>query len=443
MSDKQKNIDQIFKDKLENIEVVPDPSVWNSIEASLDKKRRKAVIVWIKRSGVAAVVAIAFALGWFFSERTIDRTFVSEVQPEYTINPFKITANQPVHLRIVKSGYKKIEGRTDYMLVAEQRKEEENDLYRMSAKSMRIYSPGIKEPKLSMLKDELSTLDRQIIAMNLAQIEDEKLTENSKGRWMVGAQVAPSYTFNTEAPSKNAQYELFETVNSAENVTSDYQSTFAGVINVAFEKNSRLKFETGIGYRSITQSLGTYNVTNGNNNLLSFADFYASELKSATVNTITMQTDLGVATVSLPSGTQVSTTQARIYNSPVQNAAFEDYDVNQYANYLEVPFNIFYKLLDKKIDISAIGGVNTNILMNDYLTLNGTNNNYKGGEIIGLNTLTFSSNLGVGIEYEWMKRIRLSLEPILKIQLNSLNKSAQFNARPLNFGLYSGLRYVF
>ncbi len=444
MSDKQKHIDQLFKDKLENFEMSPDPSVWNSIEASLEKKRRKNAFIWLQRSGVAAVVAIAFALGWYFSSRTIESPIYSEVQNEYLFYPFVISANEPTNLKIAKSDFKRIDFPLRAFAVTKRMNLAQNSLQQLDTKSAKIQFKDNLTPELVKPKGDLSEIDRQIIAMNLSSMEQQSHLKKSQGKWIVGAQVAPSLAFKSGSKDNEMIYADFDGVASRSSLYSgEYKSTFAGVVNVAYEQNNRLKFETGVGYRTLTQDLGSYNITNQNSNLLSFSNSFVSDLKSAAVNNITVNTDLGVATVALPNGAQVSSMHAEVVNSAKMNADFEDFKVNQYANYLEIPFNVVYKLIDKRIDINAIGGINTNILLNDYLTLNGTSKNYKGGEIIGLNAVSFSSNLGMGFEYDLMRQIRISLEPIMKIQLSSLNSSSQFEARPLTFGLYSGLRYVF
>lgn len=68
----KKNLDKLFQEKLSNFSEVPDQKVWQSIDASLDKKKksRKVIPIWWKFAGVAAVLAIAL----------------------YIINPFEDTA---------------------------------------------------------------------------------------------------------------------------------------------------------------------------------------------------------------------------------------------------------------------------------------------------------------------------------------------------------------
>ena len=51
-----KNIDQIFRDKLENIDESPSDRVWKNIENQLkEDKKRRIIPFWWKLSGVAAI----------------------------------------------------------------------------------------------------------------------------------------------------------------------------------------------------------------------------------------------------------------------------------------------------------------------------------------------------------------------------------------------------
>lgn len=59
----KKNLDKLFQEKLSDFGEVPDEKVWNAIEASLNKKKRKRVIpIWWKLGGIAAVLALALVV---------------------------------------------------------------------------------------------------------------------------------------------------------------------------------------------------------------------------------------------------------------------------------------------------------------------------------------------------------------------------------------------
>ncbi|MFT5250842.1 MAG: hypothetical protein ACI93P_002585, partial [bacterium] len=61
---KNKNIDELFKERFKNFEATPSPDVWNKIQAKLkEKDDRKLIPLWIKLGGIAALLALVFTLG--------------------------------------------------------------------------------------------------------------------------------------------------------------------------------------------------------------------------------------------------------------------------------------------------------------------------------------------------------------------------------------------
>jgi len=62
MSDK-KNIERLFQEKFKDFEAVPQPEVWDRIEAELKKKKkRRAIPLWLKLSGTAAILLIGLLI---------------------------------------------------------------------------------------------------------------------------------------------------------------------------------------------------------------------------------------------------------------------------------------------------------------------------------------------------------------------------------------------
>jgi hypothetical protein len=121
----------------------------------------------------------------------------------------------------------------------------------------------------------------------------------------------------------------------------------------------------------------------------------------------------------------------------------QNFEYQQQAQYVEVPMVLRYNLIDKRIGMNLLGGINTNFLVNNLVQLANESEIIANGKIEGLRAVTFSSSLGVGVNYELTKRFNLSLEPTLKVQLNSLNANSNFDSRPYTFGIFSGIAYRF
>lgn len=63
MSEK-KNIERLFQEKFKDFEAIPSPEVWDNIEAKLkEKKKRRVIPLWLRLSGVAAILLIGFMIG--------------------------------------------------------------------------------------------------------------------------------------------------------------------------------------------------------------------------------------------------------------------------------------------------------------------------------------------------------------------------------------------
>ena len=60
MSEK-KNIDRLFREKFKDFEVAPPDYVWENIRETLqEKNKRRVVPLWIRLSGVAAILVVGF-----------------------------------------------------------------------------------------------------------------------------------------------------------------------------------------------------------------------------------------------------------------------------------------------------------------------------------------------------------------------------------------------
>ncbi len=85
----KKNIDKLFQEKFSDFSEVPEEKVWQSIETSLDhkKKSRKAIPLWWKFAGVAAVLAIALYVINPFEDTHITTPTVTDIEtPEKKTN---------------------------------------------------------------------------------------------------------------------------------------------------------------------------------------------------------------------------------------------------------------------------------------------------------------------------------------------------------------------
>jgi hypothetical protein len=116
--------------------------------------------------------------------------------------------------------------------------------------------------------------------------------------------------------------------------------------------------------------------------------------------------------------------------------------LNHRMGYLEMPIEASYKLFDKNFDISLIGGLSTMFLTDNTITAYSDGFIGNLGSANNLNDIHFTSNVGIGVRYQFLKSFCFNFEPTFKYQFNTFNNdSGRF--RPYFFGLYSGVSFKF
>jgi hypothetical protein len=60
-----------------------------------------------------------------------------------------------------------------------------------------------------------------------------------------------------------------------------------------------------------------------------------------------------------------------------------------------------------------------------------------------MNTIIFSSTLGMGMEYNFSGNLSLNLEPTFRYYINPFNNIPGMSIHPYTFGIFSGLSYKF
>ncbi len=116
--------------------------------------------------------------------------------------------------------------------------------------------------------------------------------------------------------------------------------------------------------------------------------------------------------------------------------------LNQSIAYLEVPVEMKYALVDKKIGVNMIGGISTLFLQGNEISIEAGDFETPIGEANNLNDVSFSGNIGIGVDYNISDQFEINLEPIFKYQFNAFNDNAN-NFKPYYFGVYTGVSIKF
>lgn len=255
----------------------------------------------------------------------------------------------------------------------------------------------------------------------VAQInEEEEIIEKEelKNRWNVMPNIAPVY-FNTlgEGSSFDGQFngnDKTGRVNMSYGIAASYNvtnklSVRTGInrVNVGYNTNDVLIYDglenSSPGDRPIKSI--NYNANSQNTVIISADDFAFSQVPNILSNTI-------------------------------------DASLDQRLGFIEVPLELAYKVSDKKLGISVIGGVSALFLDNNevYSTLNG--NSTLLGEANNINETSFSANFGLGLDYKLSDKFDINLEPVFKYQMNTFQDTSG-DFQPFIIGVYTGFSFKF
>jgi hypothetical protein len=81
----KKKLDELFRDTLSDFKEAPNDSVWASIEASLDKKKKKRVLpLWWSLSGVAAALLVGFLIFNPFNKNSTTEQIITNTEQNNT-----------------------------------------------------------------------------------------------------------------------------------------------------------------------------------------------------------------------------------------------------------------------------------------------------------------------------------------------------------------------
>lgn len=289
-------------------------------------------------------------------------------------------------------------------------------------------------PKVpAVQKDSLLMLPERGIA-----IDPETDREDQSGKWQLGASLSPLYNYRDVTSQDDYSKAL---ANSSETA----RLTFAGGVQVNYQQSKRLTVESGLYYTRMGVNIGDYsNFRNG---------WFSDRLDAApgsVENVVSISNSMGKIVsasndlfVSNNSGTEAVADYHMLYPElmMVENSIVENF--SQSLEYLEIPLNIKYLVLDRSVQVQLIGGVSTNVMINNSVSAH----TGEGAVVIGasqdLRSLNYSGNAGIGIIYDLFESFSLSVEPKFRYYLYSVNKGQLPSTRPYTFGLYTGVNYTF
>ncbi len=280
----------------------------------------------------------------------------------------------------------------------------------------------LEEKTENTTEDASPTIEEALTSAEDGEDYDEK--EEVKDRWSITPNVSPVY-YNSLGNGSSIHQQF-------DNNSKSGQLNMSYGVNASYALTNRLSVRSGIKsvnvgyntndvvvYRSLTQTGGS---------ALPMAS-------SSTLRNIDLKDS--AQGISVISGENLAFSQ--VPNVVAQNL---DSSIEQEMSFVEVPVELEYKISDKKVGLSVIGGFSAMILNDNSVYTNVNDQRTLLGEANNINDISYSANLGVGLGVKVSEKIDLNFEPSFRYQIKTFN-NASGDFKPYIIGVSSGLKFKF
>jgi hypothetical protein len=460
----KKNIDQLFNERFANHQADPPSHVWDKVQARLEKDKKDRVIaIWWRTAGVAASLALIISLAGLLD--ATQSNVVVEQQQNIEQSP---AANPKIDKAL------EINLRQDKPRVATSNNAAQNNAIKPQVKSsdntVSKNKPNVlKTPENAVVK-LVAKKDAGVLSKNFPVISENKEIINTETVVPTGSStvIASKEKISPEETEKQSIYDAIEEQKQlvskeavanntnpqenlweiAPNIAPVYYNTLSqgSSIDASFADNSqsgdvnisygigvryalsdRLKIRSGISNVALSYSTSGIELGDGPVSLALKTIDYASE---------------GVVVIAQDLGTFSSQNQDGTFGDITPKSTNGEAFINQNISYYEVPLELSYTLFDSAFGLDVIGGVSTLLLGNNEVSVTAGSYNEVLGSANNLSSLSFATNIGLGLHYKMSSKFRLNVEPMFKYQLNPYTDSS-VSFKPYYLGVYTGLSFKF
>ena len=450
----QKNIDRLFQEKLKDVEMIPNPEVWNAIEKKLHKKKKRVFPIWWFSSGVVASLVLGFFMLFNNSKESsedaiIENPIITEehvkpigeekkqdllpVQKDNTVVDVVLEKGNNKNKKREKRNINKTWASAKVVRGEIERNVSQGEL--TAEKNRKIYKEGDVKGESSLTKialekeqkvEEANTREekrKDFIAEMKKKNQQEFLKEENKksNKWKVNPVVGITHS-NT----------LTETSIIDENFNFSGENNIAYGINVENVINDKWSIKSGVQLQKMSFSSNINRVFALKIVDISSANDVISGVESTSDGNLALEDGFneGEGKVSLSNQDKIDVSEGTI-------------NLKQNITYVEVPLEIKYTFLkSEKNQLGVVTGFST-LLLQDREGINEENGVTDTlGKLNDLNTINFSGNLGLDFNVFLLKKLNFNVTPMFKLQLNTISSGAT-NFNPYTIGIYSGLNYEF
>jgi hypothetical protein len=438
MSEKGANIDLLFRNGLKDYEVLPPAGVWEGVKSSGKLKSRPFILLRVAAAATILLTVSFFTYQW---SRDIGRT-------EDTAIAFK-AGNPSVPGAVADNYLPPEQANISNIIPSVEVNPEDMSPYVQVVTSESIDSPGpvfrygqnfnislSESPNTGGLftKPEYAA-EQSKISTKLPEFQylPDEIAPKKENRWSIAAMASPTYYSKFSSGSDELSKQLME--------AEDPVISYTGGLGLSYKISKRFSIQSGLYYSTMGQTLDGINTFGG----------FRQYDNSKGDNNFEILTSSGTISASNPdvfvnadaSNRVITKYTNDIFDPKKASLQYINSSLTQSLSYLELPVILRYKIIDKTIGINVIGGMSYNLLVNNSVYTEVDGSKYVIGDTRGLNPLSLSSSLGMGMEYNFSKKLSLNLEPTFRYYLNPFSVSSGTYLHPYSFGIFSGVSYKF
>lgn len=433
------HIDLVFRDGLKNFEVLPPVDVWDNVRSEISTSGKGA---WFFRiaAGVAAVVSLgllAFLVGMRTSENAFS-TMVAEqtIEPESEFSIVDGAENIPVLAALTQPVSAGAEDDLAPSGAASISRDKADQAKQLLNTTPVLSNNNFDKISLDFQKTEDNVIGRRIAGNSPAEVlmnMDYETGPNPEGsKWMLGAKISPTY-LSTNLKADN---------NTISGQKGDEAAliSYTGGLSLVYSVGNRLSLQTGIYYSSLGRQVSDINSYSG---FANYAESKGEKIFGIATSTGTIaSTNRDIFLVDASGSRITSLGSAKDFDP--EKAGLNEFgsSLRQNFEYIEVPFMLSYKLIDKKVDFNIMGGMSYSLLLDNEVYAVSDGSVIPIGSMEDLAGLLLSSSFGMSMHYSLNENFSLNLEPSIRYYLNS-DGSLSASNNPFAFGIFSGVYYKF
>lgn len=469
---KNKNIDDLFREHLKDFEKKPEDDIWQAIESRLsEKKKRKPVFIWYNVAGLAALFLLLISIG--INVYKNDDKQLREIVIQPNKNNINLKNNKNITLQSVEKrntinnkeqtndNTKKLTTKNNFnnslknQLVItpkqvinqkfastekkikplkKQKNSPINDVEHIINNDITIVDEKHKKNKVEVFEKEqlnigVLALKEDSEKINIETILTDKEEENTKEKQTkikklsIGSSFSPIYyssLTNGSSIDKNI---------ASNSTSSEYSSSYG--VKIEYKVSNKWSIQTGIH---------NLNLNHTTNNVV--ATIFEPIAGSDPFSNIQSVSNKLVILTPINNSASLISIQDDINLEDSNKILTANGKLTQNVGYIEIPLEVKYTLIEKKVDVQISGGFSTLLLNKNELVLDNNTNSFLLGKATNINNTSFSANLGVDFKYDISKKLFINLSPNFKYQINTFSDN-DGGFSPYQIGINTGLNFKF